>query len=131
LRESEDRFRTLASHAPVGIFMSAPNGDSFYVNESWCAMTDLTPEEALGRGWLKAVHPDDREEVLSGWNDAVSRGNSSMAEFRFLRRDGSVVWVQGNATKLRDSSGQHTGYVGTVANITRASWPRKPWSKPR
>jgi PAS domain S-box-containing protein len=118
LRESEDRFRTLANHAPVGSFMSGINGDALYVTDSWCQMTDLTPEAALGQGWLQAVHPDDREAILRGWNAAVSQGDSSLAEYRFLRRDGSVVWVQGNAARLRDPAGHHTGYVGTVANIT-------------
>jgi PAS domain S-box-containing protein len=39
LRESEKRFRTLASHAPVGIFLTDPRGETVFVNESWCAMT--------------------------------------------------------------------------------------------
>src|SRR5262249_31428666 len=63
LRESEDRFRTLASHAPVGIFTSNLKGESLFVNGAWCAMTGLKPEEALGQGWLKAVYPEDREPL--------------------------------------------------------------------
>lgn len=118
LRESENRFRTLASHAPVGIFMSNPNGDSIYVNECWCSMTGLKPEQAQGREWIKAVHPDDRERILSGWNEAVTRSNSSNAEFRFLRPDGVVIWVYGNAIQLRNASDQLVGYIGTVVDIT-------------
>lgn len=118
LRESENRFRTLASHAPVGIFMSGPNGDSIYVNECWCTMTGLKPEQAQGKEWLKAVHPEDRERVIAGWDEAVNRSDSSNAEFRFLRPDGVVTWVYGNAIQLRNVTGQLVGYIGTVVDIT-------------
>lgn len=118
LRESENRFRTLASHAPVGIFMSNPSGDSIYINECWCVMTGLKPEQAQGKDWIKAVHPDDRERIMSGWNEAVSRSDSSNAEFRFLRPDGVVIWVYGNAIQLRNASDQLVGYIGTVVDIT-------------
>jgi len=118
LRESENRFRTLASHAPVGIFMSNPSGDSIYVNECWCAMASLKPEQAEGKDWIKAVHPDDRDRIMAGWNEAVSHGDSSNAEFRFLRSDGTVTWVYGNAIQLRDAGGQLVGYIGTVVDIT-------------
>ncbi len=118
LRESENRFRTLASHAPVGIFMSNPEGDSIYVNECWCAMTGLKPEQAQGKDWISAIHPDDRERVVSGWNEAVKSGDSSTVEFRFMRPDGVVTWVYGNAIQLQDASGQLVGYIGTVVDIT-------------
>jgi PAS domain S-box-containing protein len=64
-RESEERFRTVASHAPVGIFTSEPNGDNIFVNESWCAMAGMTPEQARGNGWSQALHPEDRQRVVS------------------------------------------------------------------
>jgi PAS domain S-box-containing protein len=118
LRESESRFRTLASHAPVGIFMSSPVGEAIYVNERWCQMAGLKAEEAMGKGWLKAVHPGDRQRVGSGWKLAVRQGDSSSAEFRFRRPDGSIVWIHGHATRLKNSDGRTIGYIGTVADIT-------------
>lgn len=117
LRESEERFRTLANHAPVGIFQSAANGDTVFVNDSWCAMTGLTREQARGEGWVNALHPDDRQRVLADWSASVRRGVASEAEFRFVRTDGEVVWLHGNAVPLRNSDGDITGYIGTVADI--------------
>lgn len=118
LRGSEERFRTLASHAPVGIFQTNLNGDNLFVNEGWCEMAGMTPEEARGKGWTQAVHPDDRERVTAGWAQALAEGTASSAEFRFLRPDGVVTWLQGNAVPLRDPSGRSIGYIGTVADIT-------------
>jgi PAS domain S-box-containing protein len=118
LRESEERFRTLASHAPVGIFQTDLRGDNLFVNEGWCAMAGMTPEQARGKGWLEAIHPDDRERVAAGWEQALADGESSSEEFRFLRPDGVVTWLQGNAVPLRDRRGRNLGYIGTVADIT-------------
>lgn len=118
LRASEAKFRTLASHAPMGIFLCDKNGDNIYVNETWCEMTDFTIDHARGKGWLKTVHPDDRERIAAGWDDAVRQGASSSAEFRFVRPNGEIIWVHGNAVQLKNADGQFTGYIGTVADVT-------------
>ncbi|TAL00025.1 MAG: PAS domain S-box protein, partial [Verrucomicrobia bacterium] len=117
LRASENRFRLLARHAPVGIFRSDAQGEAVYVNETWCELAGLEPHEALGRDWLAAVHPEDRERVASGWQEAVRLGEPSGAEFRFLNH-GKITWVDGNATPIQDASGRVTGFVGVVADIT-------------
>jgi PAS domain S-box-containing protein len=119
LRTSEERFRTLADHAPVGIFQSSPDGKTVFVNKSWCVMTGLTFAEAQGDGWTNALHPDDRARVIAGWKHAVRKGISSEAEFRFVRTDGTVIWIQGNAVPLWDPDGQLIGYIGTVADVTQ------------
>ncbi len=118
LRESEQKFRTLANHAPVGIFLSSPGGDALFVNGCWCEMAGIPPEEALGRGWTKALHPEDRERVLSGWEAAVRDHRSSDSEFRFLKPDGGVTWVQGSALRLLDAGGNPAGYIGSCVDIT-------------
>jgi PAS domain-containing protein len=56
LRESEEKFRTLTTHAPVGIFLSDLKGDYYFVNRTWCTVSKMTVEEAKGRGWQRALH---------------------------------------------------------------------------
>ncbi len=118
LRSSEERFRTLASHAPVGIFQTDLNGDNLFVNEGWCEMAGMSAAEARGNGWMNAIHPDDRAQSLAGWQQALADGASSSAEFRFQRPGGGVTWVQGNAVPLCNVSGCTIGYIGTVVDIT-------------
>nr|WP_265578598.1 PAS domain S-box protein [Nostoc sp. UIC 10630] len=54
LRQSEQRYASLAAAVPVGIFRTDAQGNCFYVNERWCSLTGLTPEEAAETGWIKS-----------------------------------------------------------------------------
>jgi PAS domain S-box-containing protein len=119
LRTSEERFRTLADHAPVGIFQSGPDGKTVFVNKSWCSMTGLTADQAQGDGWTGALHPEDRQRVVAGWKQAVRNKVPSDAEFRFLRPDGTITWLQGNAVPLWRPEGGVAGYIGTVVDVTQ------------
>lgn len=118
MRASEERFRLLANHAPVGIFLSADDGSCVFVNAHWCAMAGLTADAARGNGWEAALHPADRDRVLSGWREAVARGGPSTTEFRFQRPDGSVVWVHGNAVRFKEGE-NFQGYLGSCLDITQ------------
>ncbi len=118
LRASEQRFRTLTSHASVGIFLADREGDFLFVNERWCAMAGLSPEEAQGQGWIRALHPDDRERVSRQWYSAARTGESLACEYRFLSPQGNVTWIEGNAIGSRDERGEVAEYIGTCTDIT-------------
>ncbi len=118
LRESQVKLRALAEHAPVGIFLSAPDGQTLFVNNQWCQMAGMPAEQALGGGWTKALHPEDRDRVITGWSEALAAENASDAEFRFLKPDGSVTLVRGRTSQLLDSAGNLTGYIGSCVDIT-------------
>jgi PAS domain S-box-containing protein len=118
LRASEQRFRTLTAHAPVGIFLSDRDGDLLFVNECWCQMAGLSPEEARGQGWVRALHPDDRERVSQEWSAAVQAGRPFAGEYRFRTPQGKVTWLQGNAVGRRDESEQVREYIGTLTDVT-------------
>ena len=118
LRASEQRFRTLTAHAPVGIFLTDREGDCLLVNERWCEMAGLSPEEAQGQGWMRALHPDDRERVSDEWYAAAKAGRPFAAEYRFQTPQGKVMWLQGNAVGLYDAAGDLSEYIGTLADVT-------------
>jgi PAS domain S-box-containing protein len=117
LRESQHLFQTLASVSPVGIFRTDRDGSTTYVNPKWSELSGLSSEEASGSGWLKAVHPDDRENLLKTWENNLQSKNESSSEYRFLKSDGNIVWVMGNAVpELIDN--KVNGYIGTITDIT-------------
>ena len=117
-QESERRYQTLARVSPVGIFHTDKNGETTYVNPTWCQITGLSSEEALGNGWLRAVHPEDRDSLATNWQDAASFQRTSLADYRFVRPDGTVVWVIGQAVPEYDANNQVVSFVGTITDIT-------------
>lgn len=118
LRDSEQQFRALAVHAPVGIFLMNAGGKCEYVNPTFCRLAGLTPEAAAGTGWTQALHPDDRERVFEAWRTAAAAGQEFHAEYRFLTPPGRTTWLTATAVPLRDADGGIRNYIGTIADIT-------------
>ena len=91
------------------------------MNPKWCAISGLSADQALGDGWLEAVHPDDRERLSQGWQESARLHRASFSDYRFVRPDGTTAWVMGQAVPEMNSENQIIGYVGTITDITDAS----------
>ena len=117
LIHEQQLFQTLAMASPVGIFRTLPNGNTTYVNPKWSELSGLSYDEAMGDGWKRAVHPDDREQLEINWQLDIGGKKSSTAEYRFLRPDGTIIWVMGDAVPEWDN-GEIVGYVGTTTDVT-------------
>ena len=118
LRASQDIFRTLADNAPVGIFRSDEGGNLVYANATCERTVGLAAGRLLGRGWLEAVHPDDRDRVDRAWREAVVAGRVYEGEARYLGPDGVVIG-HSLGVAVRDAAGRPTGYIGVVQDVTR------------
>lgn len=118
LSESENKFRAITENAPLGVYMTDKKGDCIYANRRWLEMAGLTEEEASGKGWINAIHPDDRDIVAEKWYKSVESGGVWGYEFRFLNRSGKVTWVHGNASAISGDDGEAIGYVGTNLDIS-------------
>ena len=117
LEESRQLFQNITTISPVGIFRTRVDGYTTFVNPRWSKLSGLSFNEALGFGWLNAVHPDDRHRLNSNWNNDVNLHRESIAEYRFVKPDGSVIWVLGNAIpEIKDK--KITGFIGTLTDIT-------------
>lgn len=117
-RASEEKVRQLADVVPVGILRLDLRGGCHYANQYCGEITGLSPEQHLGRGWIEALHPEDRERV---WREDSSAKTATMgfsSEFRFVRPDGKTVWVMGQVTAERDDDGKVSGYIGSLTDIT-------------
>ena len=118
LKYSEERYQTLTEVSPIGIFQSDADGNGVYVNNRLCEITGITREEAYSEGWHDGLHPDDRDHVVSKWREAVSAGKEFKEEYRFVRKDGVTVWVIADARPVRGASGEMSGLIGTLTDIT-------------
>ena len=118
LRESEERFRHLATNAPVGIFLADLQPHCLFVNECWCEMSGLSSDLALGEGWKAAMHPDDQERIFLAWTEAVRHGRQYIDEGRFLKPNGDIVWIEIAAAPYSNHEGRPVSYIGTTVDIT-------------
>jgi PAS domain S-box-containing protein len=117
LRDSEARFRSLSDASPIGIFQTDVKGHCSYTNARWQSLAGLSFEESLGEGWVKAIHPDEREAVFAHWNQCVKEGCEYEQQFRFLNPQGQICWVLARAAAIRNDLGEIVGYVGTNEDI--------------
>ncbi|HEY9108701.1 MAG TPA: PAS domain S-box protein [Roseateles sp.] len=117
LRKSERQLRTLMESSPLGVFHADAAGRCLYVNPAWLGIAGLTLEESLGEGWVRVIHPAHREQIMASFKEAQTRGGVIVTEHRYVRPDGTEVWVRGHAVPLREG-GQLSGFIGTVEDIT-------------
>jgi PAS domain S-box-containing protein len=108
---------TRARTFPVGIFRADMQGRCVGVNPRWCELSGLTEGESLGYGWIRAVHPDDRERVAGEQAKSMRDEQNLDVEFRILRPDGRSIWVIAQAVPALDDAGRVIGAVGTVTEI--------------
>lgn len=118
LRHSEARYRQLNAIYPVGIFHTDKNGSNIYVNSKACEIQGIKASDARGYGWTENLHPDDRERVVSTWENGVKYGIPINIDYRFVRNN-KVTWVNGQTVPEYDEKGSIAGYVGILADITR------------
>ncbi|MEC4893889.1 MAG: PAS domain S-box protein [Oscillatoria sp. PMC 1051.18] len=118
LKESEKRYQILTEALPICVFYTDAQGNCLYTNDRWQKIAGLTQEEALGKGWNSAIHPEDRERVSSEWYRAASQKKLFNSEYRFQNPEGKVSWVIGNAVGIDNEKGETIGYVGTVTDIS-------------
>jgi two-component system, cell cycle sensor histidine kinase and response regulator CckA len=116
LRQSQQQYQALAEASPVGIFRTDALGNCIYVNRQWSEMTGIPFEQAVQGDWARALHPEDREQILEAWQIAFQNTVPLRLEFRFRKPDGAIVWVLCQALPEGGIAG--LGYIGTVTDIT-------------
>jgi diguanylate cyclase (GGDEF)-like protein/PAS domain S-box-containing protein len=118
LEVSVQQFRDLADYSPVMIWVSDETGATTFMNELWYEKTGQSAADALGAGWLEAVHPEDRGAVSEAYNRAAAAARSFRSEYRLRHVSGRWLWVIDAGEPRFGPDGAFIGYVGTVLDIT-------------
>jgi PAS domain S-box-containing protein len=120
LRQSEALFRSLSESAPIGIFRTDTTGAWIYTNPRCQTIGDFTWEAALGEGWQRFIHPDDRADFSNQWTAATADNQEFCSEIRFVRRDGTVRFCRLRTAPVSSTREEIAGHVGTVEDITES-----------
>ncbi|MBZ4418777.1 PAS domain-containing protein [Myxococcus sp. RHSTA-1-4] len=114
----EQRFRSLVTASAQAVWVTRPDGEVVEDSPSWRAFTGQTYEEWRGRGWLDAVHPEDREAAARAWSDVVAQRGVYEVEYRLRRPDGSYTPTRVRAVPVLNADGSVREWVGTNTDIT-------------
>jgi PAS domain S-box-containing protein len=118
LGESEARYRALFEVSPQMVWFTDADGACTYVNQHYTEFVGGTAEQAMGEGWLAALHPEDRERVRAAWAGAVASGAEYENELRLRRAcDGAYRWVLFRGAPLRGAGGRAERWIGVGIDI--------------
>lgn len=117
LIESEDHYRNAVELSPQVPWTADPNGMVLDTSHRWEALTGLTKQETLGKGWVRALHPDDRQPTLKSWEKALRTGEFLDIEYRIRRQGSDWRWVRVRAAPRRNEDGKITRWYGTLEDI--------------
>jgi PAS domain S-box-containing protein len=117
LRDSENRFRTMADAAPLAIWLATPEGNITYCNRAWLTFTGRSAESEHGGRWQEDIHPEDRPAALAAYYTACRTQTAFKAEYRAKRRDGKYRWLLANGKPQYHDDGTFKGLIGTCVDI--------------
>jgi len=118
LRESEERFRTVANAAPVMIWMSGTDKACTFFNKGWLDFTGRKLEQELGNGWADGVHREDFDRWRDIYGNSFDARQPFTMEYRLRRSDGEYRWVLDIGTPRFAADGAFLGYIGSCIDIT-------------
>ena len=115
LRERE--YRLLPEAIPQIVWSTTPQGQVTYCNQNFYKYVGVKPEEILGDGWMKALHPQDLRATLEVWGRSLRTGESFSVEHRLRAENGDYRWHLSRACPLRNEAGEILKWFGTATDI--------------
>ena len=118
VRESGERIRRIVEQANAGIARYNGNGDIEFANEGFCKMLGYQESELIGKNIRKITHSDDIKATIDAFERVLGKGKLTKLEKRYIRKNGSVVWVSVSDAPERDASGRPQSVVAVTVDIT-------------
>jgi PAS domain S-box-containing protein len=118
LRESEERFRTLADNIAQLAWMTDGSGSIVWYNRRWYEYTGTSFEQVRGWGWRTVHHPDHVERVVERITRSFESGDVWEDTFPLRAADGSYRWFLSRALPIRNADGDIVRWFGTNTDIT-------------
>ncbi|WP_027892025.1 PAS domain S-box protein [Calidithermus chliarophilus] len=117
LRESEERFRTMADSSPLMIWVTDPHGRVEFVNRAYAEFFGATAEQIREQGWQPLVHPDDAPAYTQAFLECLREHRPFQAQARVRHASGEWRWIVSYAAP-RFVDGEFAGMVGSSPDIT-------------
>ncbi|WP_299041795.1 response regulator [uncultured Thermosynechococcus sp.] len=117
LQASEGRFRQVSEMAPVGIFTLDEAGRPTFLNQTMLQLLGVNSALEAEQHWIEHLHPQDRERVVTTWQECQQKQQLFQAQFRVLYGDGHSRWISARIVPLQDLEGK-TYFLGTWEDVS-------------
>jgi PAS domain S-box-containing protein len=118
IARSEARFRSVFDLASIGMAMLAPDGGWLSVNEALCRIVGYSPDELYRMTFREITYPPDLDTDLALLGQlTVGEIDQYQMEKRYIRKDGSLVWINLNVTKKTGPEGDLMYYIAAIKDI--------------
>jgi len=123
LQRAEIRYRSLVEQTPAVVFLDAADNPetTLYISPRIQELTGYTPDEwhADLNIWMKSIHPEDQGRVAERDQRTHESGERFQEEYRFIRRDGRIIWIKEDTNLIRDKDGNPLYWQGLLLDITK------------
>ena len=117
IKESEERFSTLADSIQNLAWIADGNGWIYWYNRRWYDYTGTTFDEMQGWGWEKVHHPDHVEKVVAFVEKAWKKDEPFELTFPLRKHDGEYHWFLTRVVPIKDADGKVIKWIGTNTDI--------------
>ncbi|MBE0611604.1 MAG: PAS domain S-box protein, partial [Dehalococcoidia bacterium] len=117
LRESEERFRSLADSAPIFIWTAGPDRQIDFLNAIWRNFTGRPMEEDAGYGWTQVIHPEDLDATVTTYESSFDARTPYSMRYRLRRHDGEYRWIMEHGTPRYSGDGSFLGFIGACMDV--------------
>lgn len=115
--EKNRRIEIILESLPHIAWTADADGQINFFTQAWIQYTNLPTNEGYGQGWLKVVHPDDANLMVTKWSDSIRRKVSYQQAARLRRHDGSYRWHLNRSVPVFDRNHEIIMWVGTSSDI--------------
>ncbi|WP_223291805.1 PAS domain S-box protein [Defluviicoccus vanus] len=114
----EERLRRLVEALPQLVWICDAEGVCTDSSPQWAVYTGRTEASQTGDGWIEAIHPDDRQRLLTVWQHSIDTQEPYDTEARVRGADGVYRWFKKRAVAIRGDDGRVETWIGTSTDIS-------------
>jgi diguanylate cyclase (GGDEF)-like protein/PAS domain S-box-containing protein len=122
LYEAEAKYDALVEQLPAAIYVDSPDpdGPTYYVSPQIRNLLGVTPADYIQKAdiWESLIHPEDRDRLISEYLQWLETGSPESGDYRYIRPDGSTVWIHDRSKLVRDTDGTPLFVQGVMFDIT-------------
>jgi PAS domain S-box-containing protein len=117
MRARERDLSLIIETIPALVWCASPDGELTYVNQRILDYTGASLGELAQAGWVNFLNPDDVQQTLTMWTNAVRTGNRHDVQYRLRRHDGVYRWFHVLGQAMLDAEGRVKQWYGLLIDI--------------